>query len=340
MQVLSTDEFLKQSKDHLCLDVRSPKEFNQGHLPHAINLPLFDDKERAKVGTAYKQQGRQTAIELGLQIVGPKMAEFARFVKPLAPANKVFVHCWRGGMRSGSVAWMFDLLGYEVYTLKGGYKAYRNHVLTELGNPSRYVVIGGFTGSGKTAILHHLVAQGEQVIDLERLAHHKGSAFGALLEDKAPSSEQFENNLHQACSALDLNKTIWLEDESRHIGSCYLPLGFWQQMRASPLLIIDVPAEERLAQVMLDYSQAPTDDLIDSFQKIERRLGNEAMKTAIAHLQDGDKTAAAAIALRYYDKTYTHSLSLKDTKDFTSFSFPKIDVPHIAQTLLDHVHAR
>jgi tRNA 2-selenouridine synthase len=158
MQVLSTDEFLKQSKDHLCLDVRSPKEFNQGHLPHAIHLPLFDDEERAKVGTAYKQQGRQTAIELGLQIVGPKMAEFARFVKPLAPANKVFVHCWRGGMRSGSVAWMFDLLGYEVYTLKGGYKAYRNHVLTELGNPSRYVVIGGFTGSGKTAILHHLAA--------------------------------------------------------------------------------------------------------------------------------------------------------------------------------------
>jgi len=329
-----------KSKGHLCLDVRSPKEFAQGHLPGAINLPIFNNEERARIGIAYKQQSRAIAIEIGLEIVGPKMVEFVRAVKPLVKANQVFVHCWRGGMRSGSMAWLFSLLGYTVFTLEGGYKAYRHHVLSALSQPSRYVVIGGFTGSGKTALLQHLASLGEQVIDLEQLAHHKGSAFGGLLETASPTSEQFENNLHHKLTAMDSSKPIWLEDESRHIGACYLPLGFWQQIRQSYLIILNIPAQVRLANLLIEYESVTNKALITSFRKIERRLGNEATKTAILHLESGAKEAAAKIALRYYDKSYTHSLSLKENKSHTIFAFTKIDVPYIAQTLLNHVYPR
>ena len=340
MKSLSSSDFLVQSQQHLLLDVRSPKEFQQGHIPHAHNLPLFENDERTRVGTTYKQRSKAAAIEEGLELVGPKMATFARFVKPLVRGNKILVHCWRGGMRSGSMAWLFELLGYEVYTLRGGYKAYRNFVLETTAQEAQYIVIGGYTGSGKTPLLQHLQQLGEQIIDLEKLAHHKGSAFGGVLEKEPPTSEQFENNLCGDFLLLDKTKRIWLEVESRNVGRCYMPLGFWQQLRKSPLLVLEISVEARLQQVLQDYGQASITELEDCFLKIERRLGNEAMKTALHFLQEKNLKAAAAIALHYYDKTYAHSLSLKETKAVTHFSFPKIDLTHIAQKFLDYANAR
>lgn len=332
-RTLEVTDFMAQSQGQLTIDVRSPKEFIKGHIPHAVNLPLFNDEERAKIGMLYKQKGRSEAIEVGLEIVGPKMVDFVRFVKPLARENKIFVHCWRGGMRSGSMAWLFDTMGYKVYTLKSGYKAYRNLVLEGLGRQARYIIIGGRTGSGKTAILHKLRERGEQIVDLEGLANHKGSAFGALGELPQPSTEQFENNLYLEMSKLDPAKPIWLEDESKNIGRCTITNELWSNMVKAPLVVIDIPLEVRVKRLVEDYGKMPIEGLEESIRKIERRLGNEAMKDALHSLGERDFANVARITLHYYDKAYDHGLASKETKDITILPFETDDMEEIVEQL-------
>jgi tRNA 2-selenouridine synthase len=331
---LDISDFLSMSQGHLTIDVRSPKEFDKGHIPHAINLPLFDDEERAKIGTIYKKTGRNEAVEAGLEIVGPRMAAFVRFVKPLVQDNKIFVHCWRGGMRSGSMAWLFDMVGYEVYTLKSGYKAYRHLVIEDLGKPTNYIILGGRTGSGKTAVLHHLRQSGEQIIDLENLANHKGSSFGALGEAPQPTTEYFENLLHLELSKLDPRKPIWLEDESKNIGKCIITNELWAHMLQSPIRVIDIPLEMRVKRLVKDYGEMPKEGLEEAIRRIERRLGNEAMKEALANLTAGHLAEVARITLRYYDKAYDHGLASKVAKDLIYLSFESDDISEITNKLI------
>jgi len=333
-KALDITDFIVLSQGHLTIDVRSPKEFTHGHIPHAINLPLFNDEERAKIGTIYKQTGRNEAIEAGLEIVGPKMADFVRFVKPLAKDNKIFVHCWRGGMRSGSMAWLFDTMGYEVCTLKDGYKSYRHLVLEDVGKPAKYIIIGGRTGSGKTELLHKLREQGEQILDLERLANHKGSAFGALGEPPQPSTEQFENDLHLEMSKLDPNKAIWLEDESKNIGQCQISGGLWANMVKSPVIVLDMPLEVRVKRLVKDYGEQDLSGLEGAIRRIERRLGNEGMKEALRCLAEKNFEEVARITLHYYDKAYDKALAIKETKDITILTFETEDMEMVAGRLM------
>ena len=335
-KAIDINDFLSLSQGHLTIDVRSPKEFQKGHIPHAVNLPLFNDEERAKVGTLYKQTGRNEAIEAGLEIVGPKMAEFVRFVKPLVKSNKIFIHCWRGGMRSGSMAWLMDMMGYEVYTLRGGYKSYRNHVIDGLGTEAQYIIIGGRTGSGKTEILHRLRERGEQILDFEGIAHHKGSAFGALGEQPQPTTEQFENDLHLEMSKLDLSKPIWLEDESKNIGRCHITNELWANMVRSPLLVLDIPLEVRVKRLVKDYGEMPAEGLEDSIRRIEKRLGNEAMKASLKSLSEGDFAEVARITLRYYDKAYDHCIAIKLNKDIYHLSFETDDMAKVTDLLIEY----
>lgn len=333
-KALDIADFLKMSEGHLAIDVRSPAEYKKGHIPHVLNLPLFNDEERAIIGTLYKQKGRNEAIEKGLEIVGPKMADFVRYVKPLAKDNEIFVHCWRGGMRSGSMAWLFDTMGYEVYTLANGYKAYRNLVIEKLGEKANYIIIGGRTGSGKTEILHKLKEQGEQIIDLERIANHKGSAFGALGEPPQPTTEQFENDLYVEFSKLDLGKPVWIEDESKNVGTCYITNGMWANMRTAPIIVVDLPIEARVRRLVKDYGENFIEGLQESILKIEKRLGNEAMKEALQKLAEKDLAEVARIVLRYYDKAYDHSLLHKETRLITRISFETDDVGAIVEQLM------
>jgi tRNA 2-selenouridine synthase len=328
------------SDGHLTIDVRSPAEYKKGHIPHVVNMPLFDDEERAIVGTLYKQKGRNDAVEKGLEIVGPKMAEFVRFVKPLVKDNKIFIHCWRGGMRSGSVGWLFDTMGYEVYTLSGGYKSYRNLVIDQLGTKANYIIIGGRTGSGKTEMLHNLQEQGEQILDFERIANHKGSAFGALGEPTQPTTEQFENNLYAELSKLDRNRPIWIEDESKNIGNCYITNEMWAHMRKSPMIIIDLPIEIRIKRLVKDYGENFTQGLEASILKIEKRLGNEAMKEALQKLSENNLADVARIVLRYYDKAYDHSVLNKDKELITRMSFGADDMNAIIVALKAYMHEK
>jgi tRNA 2-selenouridine synthase len=230
-QIIESGQLNTDNESIPIIDVRSPKEFAQGHIPGAHNLPLFSDAERALVGTCYKQKGKEPAIKLGLEIVGLKMTSFVEDAAKMAPGKKIMLHCWRGGMRSSCMAWLLELTGFQVAILKGGYKAYRNYVLSVFQKDFKLKVLGGRTGSGKTHLLQLVQDKGKQIIDLEAIAHHKGSAFGKIGFAAQPTSEQFENDLARKLQMLDLQHEIWIEDESKGIGRCFIPLNFLQTMR-------------------------------------------------------------------------------------------------------------
>jgi tRNA 2-selenouridine synthase len=295
------------------VDVRSESEFAQGHIPGAINIPLFNDEERAKVGTLYKQVSPEAAMREGLAIAGTKMvdlSEAGRRAKRKTP-RKMLIHCWRGGKRSQAMEWLLRFTGVEVYRLTGGYKSYRNEVNAFfLKNNFRFNIVGGNTGAGKTEVLQELAMLDEQVVDLEKLANHKGSAFGAIGEAEQPSTEQFENSLYTAMLPMNPRKPVWLENESKNIGRVYIPDPMWRKMRNSVLYHMEVDREVRLDRVMKYYSE-PLDHALlrESFEKIQQRLGGLEYKAAINALAANDLRTAAGIALQYYDKSYDFQMS-------------------------------
>ena len=302
------------------LDVRTPGEFQQGHIPGAINFPLFSDEERAQVGTCYRYQGRDAAVELGFDLAGAKFANFIRQARSFAHDQCVRVHCWRGGMRSGAVAWVLEMGGFQVRTLEGGYKAFRRWARIEIARSRSIIVLGGMTGVGKTDTLHALAQQGERVLDLEGLASHRGSSFGALGLPPQPSTEHFENLIASALAAIDPKQPIWIEAESRRIGTCRIPEELFQQMEAAPTLEITRPMSERLDLLVDIYGQADLDGLIAATERIRKRLGGQRAQAAVGCLQSHEFRKAFAILLDYYDRTYRYDLERRQK------TIPKIDV--------------
>lgn len=319
------------------LDVRSPAEFEQGHIPGAFNLALFTNEERAVIGTLYKKEGKDKAVLEGLRIVGPKMASIVEQALEFAPDRKLKVHCWRGGMRSASVAWLLNQAGFSVEILVGGYKAYRQTVLSDLAKTRKFIVIGGPTGSGKTYIIKALNKLGEQVVDLEGLANHKGSAFGALGEDAQPSNEQFENNLQEIVNKMDVNKPIWIEDESRKIGSIYLQDHIWFQMRDAILINISLPVSERINFLVNEYGKFSNEELAGSILKIGKRLGGQNVKACLEWLDKGELHLVAEASLLYYDKAYAYGQTLRDQKNISTLQFAKLEPEMIAKTIVDFI---
>lgn len=311
---ISIDEFLTLRKKFPVLDVRSPAEFAAGHIPGAQNLPLFSDDERKIVGTLYKQQGKDVAIEKGLEIAGNKMVGYMKQAKLFAPDLCVVLHCWRGGMRSESLAWLLSFTGFTVYLLSGGYRAYRHHMADALAMDRPYVIMSGKTGTGKSAILRHLQKLGEQVADLEGLAHHKGSAYGSIGEMAQPTTEQFENDLAEQLVSFNQNARIWLEDESRSIGTVFLPDSLYRQMKRSHVVVLDMPRDLRIKRLIADYAGHPKQTLADATEKISRKLGGQHAKEAIEAIWDGDYEKAVDLILAYYDKAYTYDLLQHDSQ--------------------------
>ncbi len=333
---LPVDEFLKQSQTLPVIDVRSPGEFAQAHIPGAVNIPLFDNDERAKVGTRYKQAGKDHAVLMGLEMVGPKLADFVRQSRKLSNGSggQVLVHCWRGGMRSGSFAWLLQTAGLQPTILTGGYKAYRNTVLSAFAEPRNLLILGGKTGSGKTDILHQLAAQGEQIIDLEGLANHKGSSYGAIGQMPQPSSEQFENLIFGDWQKLDTTRRIWLEDESRNVGSCFVPMPIWHQMRAAPVAFVDVPKAVRVERLVREYTGIDHELLIQATERIRKRLGGKTTQQALDALSQQDYATVADLTLDYYDKAYLYGLSQRNQANVFPLEISEDNPTHTAQTLI------
>lgn len=321
-------------EDRVVIDVRSPSEFLQGHFPNAVNIPLFTDEERAKVGTIYKRASPEKALLTGLDFVGRKMTKYIGLAKKAAPNRKLIVYCWRGGKRSGSLSWLFDLAGFDVKIVDGGYKAYRGLASQLYDNQEvKLYRIGGETGTGKTEILYHLKDLGEQIIDLEGLAHHKGSAFGELGETPAPSPEQFENNLYEAFSKLDFSKRIWIENESRGIGKIFISQSFWDMFSKGSLYNIHIPKDLRIKRLVIDYANFPKEELANSFRSIEKKLGGQNMQAAIEAIEENNFEKATEIALVWYDKTYNFGKDKKNYNALTELDFDHADMRKIAETL-------
>lgn len=335
VQRITIDSF--NYTEGILIDVRSPAEYEHAHIPGAYNLPLFSNDERRIVGTAYKKQGREDAIKLGLDFFGPRMRSMVEQIEQLIIHSRekssvkptIYIYCWRGGMRSAAVAWLLDMYGFRVQVLIGGYKSFRTQTLDSFRQPYSLNVLGGFTGSGKTELINQLKCQGLPAIDLEALAAHKGSAFGNYKMPPQPGQEMFENLLGAALLEIinkNGNTSIWVEDESQRIGDLNIPIDFWKNMRSAHVFFLEIPFEKRLAHIVTGYGDAPREKIISGIERISKRLGPQHAKQAIQLVEEGNIGEAFVILLQYYDKRYLKGLHSREEGSDQSVTIECADV--------------
>ena len=306
---ISAELYYSQFQEWPLIDVRSSGEFAKGHIQGAINIPLFTNIERATVGTIYKQVSREQAIEKGYEIVNPKLQEYIDKSLSVSPDRKAIIHCWRGGMRSQSFATHLSRNGFhEVKTLQGGYKGYRKLMTLFFSKPYNLIVLSGYTGTGKTAILHDLARLGEQVIDLEKEANHKGSSFGGIGEAEQPSTEHFHNKLFEQVRLLDASKRIWIEDEGLSIGRVNLPEALFQLMGRAKTIFLDMSSDLRIDRLVSDYTGMGDELLREAILRISRKLGSEKCNNAVNLLGQKKYRDVAGLCLSYYDLYYKKGL--------------------------------
>jgi len=336
IQALEISEFIKLAEGGRTpvLDARSESEFSHARFPGAVNLPLLNDQERIEVGTIYKKKGREEAVLTGFRLVGPRFHEIITRAKEIAPKREVLIYCWRGGMRSQIISWILQLNGFKVMLLKGGYKTYRNWVLETVSRPLNAIILGGPTGSGKTEILDQIRLLGGQVLQLEELANHKGSAFGALGKSGQPSNEHFENMIAMDCVRFDETKPVWIENESRSIGSNLLPPVIYETVRNSYLIQIRVGDDRRKKRILDEYGIFPKEILAATTEKIGKRLGPQHLKQALILLNQGDLNGWLEIVLSYYDKLYAYGSTQRPAEKCFDIDLEHTDEKDFASTIL------
>ena len=310
------------------IDVRAPAEFAQGALPSAVNLPLLDDEQRATVGTVYRRQGRDAAIRKGHTLVAGRLKEarLAAWIEFVERHPNALLYCARGGLRSQLVQrWLADA-GAATVRVAGGFKALRRCALNVLDAAAKrpILLLGGRTGSGKTKLLAQLAG----AIDLEALARHRGSAFGALAEPQ-PTPVNFEGALVAALLRHEPGRPLVLEDEARTIGRLAIPAGLFDAMLQAPIALLDVPTDERVENIYQEYvlrAPAPEAGLLAALARIERRLGGERCRRIAALMREafaaGPGPAAADAHCRwirqlladYYDPMYDYQLKAKEQR--------------------------
>lgn len=332
-------DYLNLRREAVLFDVRSEKEFNEGHIPGSINIPMLNNEERHKVGLTYKQMGREAAVFKGLELTGPELKRRLKWALKYTDDKPIFVHCWRGGMRSEFFAFILHFYGLKVHVIKGGYKAYRKqaHDLFQDSYP-KLSILAGKTGSAKTVLLKKLAESGQQVVDLEELAQHRGSSFGGLAFDGQPTQEQFENNLALHLAEIDRDQRLWIEDEGRTIGSKVIPEGLWMQMRAAPRLLIERSFDERLDHITTEYACFHKDSLREAFIRIGKRLGPQHVKKALELLEEDKIRDAFAIALGYYDRSYNYLLEQHNPTNIKTFEAVGKDFDQITKELIKLNH--
>ncbi|MEN9523097.1 MAG: hypothetical protein RL065_1474 [Bacteroidota bacterium] len=322
------DALLKiNAKEWCVIDARSEDEFLHAHLPKSINIPLLNNNERKIVGTLYKGKGRQAAVLKGLEMVGPRFDKIISIIIKEANGKAVIIYCWRGGMRSQILAWLCGLAGLKVLVIDGGYKSYRRWCMGYLNRQLQLNVLGGATGSGKTKILNQLKPY-VQVLDLEALASHRGSAFGSLGQGEQPSNEAFENSIAFQLFKFDLSKIIWVENESRLIGRVKIPDSLYNQLVNAPLLRLKVNKFDRIQNIIDDYGSFSIDELILCTKKLDKRMGGYDNARAIALLETGDKRGWVELMLDYYDKQYEYSLTTQNHVKVCEIEYNASEINH------------
>lgn len=338
---LSIKDFLVLAQKHPVIDVRAPLEFKKGHIPGAYSIPLFSDDQRAVVGTLYKQKGKPEAIRVGLELVGPQLTQYIEQAHTICTAtrsNILLVYCARGGMRSKSFCMLLATCGYTVYQLIDGYKGFKQHLRTQAEKPYTIILLGGKTGCGKTALLQELKQQGEQIIDLENLAHHKGSVFGGIHQPEQPTQEQFIVNCLSALITCDPKKSIWIEKESYKIGNLSIPSQLWNLMSTAPVVYIDIPRAQRLENSIAEYGTTTCETLKTCVQALVKKLGGARTQKLCAELDAGNVAAVATALLDYYDQTYTFNLEKNKNTQVKHVTFMHETRAEQASKLKQHVY--
>ncbi len=309
------------------IDVRSPGEFHQGHIPGAINLPLFSDSERDLIGKSYKKDSREKAIYQGLKITMPKIKNLIKSLEEMDKRkenskNPLRVYCWRGGMRSRAFGWLAASIGMKTYLLKDGYKNYRQWVLYQFEKSYPIRLLGGKTGTGKTDILKTINNKNIYIIDLEGLANHRGSSFGSLGMKQQPTSQQFENIIAEKLDVFSEkeSKEIWVEAESSNLGKCRIPNNFYRQMKNAPIIEIIKSRKERVENLISIYSDNSRKDLKDAVSRIHKRLGPQRTSEALLAIDKKNWADACIAMLYYYDKCYDYEIKKSEKLDTIDIS--------------------
>ena len=314
IQVTEIAELLSQPDGYdSIIDVRSPSEFHEDHIPGAINLPVLNDQERAEVGTIYKQVDHFTARKRGAVLTSQNIAQHIFTLSDHGKDWKPLIYCWRGGQRSGSLALVMHEIGWGVTLLQGGYKTYRRHVQQELDRllpRLRLIVVAGPTGCGKTDLLHQLRGQGRQVLDLENLANHRGSLLGREPGICQPSQKWFESSLYRELCQMDLEQPIYVESESSKIGELHLPTALFKNLITSSAIALSCERSQR-AQYLVQRYRHLTQSIEDTTKLVERlafRHGKQQITEWITFIHDHNWLALANSLLEHhYDPAYERS---------------------------------
>jgi len=324
MQVISIDQAMELTQC-LFIDTRSPSEYEQGHIPGAINVPLLEDAERAVVGTLYKQCGQEQAKQKGLEFVSGKLVDMVRKIAACragAPDAKLIVYCWRGGMRSKSVVTLLELMGIVGSQLAGGYKSYRRYVqdrLAEYPLQPTIVVLCGSTGVGKTSLLQLLSARQVPVIDLEQLANHRGSAFGQIGLGRPATAQNFDAGLLLLLERFNREPFIVVECESKRVGNVYLPERLCEGMRTGRRILTRAGIDTRVRRLIAEYTDVlqPQDpQIIKSITALTKRLGKKKVADLLRHYEDGRLAEFTRTLLTdYYDPLYGYETASPDNFD-------------------------
>ncbi len=319
------------------IDVRSPAEFAQDHLPGAINLPALSNEERAKVGTIYVQQSRFLARKTGAAMVFRNAAAHVETHLMDKPGGwRPLVYCWRGGQRSGSFAWMLGQIGWRAEVIDGGYRSYRRLVKQSLYDtplPHHLVALDGYTGTAKTALLQVLRGRGVQVLDLEGLAGHRGSLLGGLAAPQ-PEQKAFESALAAALVGLDPARAVLIEAESSKIGARIIPPGLWTAMRHAPRIEITAPIDARTSYLVRAY-----DDILSDTETLRSRLdplrhfrGHAVVDAWISMIEAGDKPGLTrALMQQHYDPAYDKSRHAHPFRSLAKVNADTLDDKGLAQ---------
>jgi tRNA 2-selenouridine synthase len=333
--LITLSEFFELRKKLPLIDARSEGEFAQSQIPNAINIPILNNEERVIVGTLYKEKGNEVATLKGFELVGPRFHEIQKSALAQFSDKKVLIYCWRGGMRSQILSWLLTMVGFEVYRLQGGYKTYRTYSFDLVRDKLNFIVLAGRTGTGKTRLLKSLEKKGEQILDLEGIANHKGSSFGAIGQAPQPTVEQFENLLAEAVMKLDADHPTWIENESRKIGRLILPELFYQQMLEAPLIDIHRTDAERVRLIADEYAVLPKDELIQAVLRLKKKLGGLRTSQAIEAIVDENHEDWIANLLIYYDKAYDFDLEKHESKNTISLNLEGISETEAVNQLIN-----
>ncbi len=338
LKVSSLQQFYNHTFDTI-IDVRSPAEFAEDHMPGAINLPVLNNEERARVGTIYVQQSPFLARKLGAALVFRNAAgHIEDHLSHHEGDWKPLVYCWRGGQRSGSFTWMLQQIGWRAEVVEGGYRSYRRLVKQFLYDevlPYRLVALDGYTGTAKTDLLGHLKAQGAQVLDLEGLANHRGSLLGEMPGGQ-PSQKAFESALAASLGELDAARPVVVEAESSKIGNLILPPSLWSALCSAPRIQITAPIAARTAYLVSAY-----DDILSDSERLRDRLsplrihrGHEVVDGWLELINAGDKRGLTqALMEQHYDPAYAKSRKAQRAEVIAQIEAPSLDDTGLSATV-------